>query len=260
MAGLPRTGQMVISLIDVTVEKVYERALEKQAEELRDFLSVVSHELRHPITLIRGYASILQEMLEEGGGLEDLAEHLQSIIQSSVRLSHLAEKLLEVSRIEQRRLTPEFRRQELMALVERAVRVIETRMGRTMKLHFPGSEAQIEADGDGIARLLVILLKNAVDFSPEEEPVEVRVGILPGRVRIEVMDRGPGIAEVHRQRVFERFYQVEAAKHHSCPGLGLGLYIAKNIAEGHGGRIWCGPREGGGTVFTVELPASAEDA
>lgn len=255
VAGLPRTGQTVISLIDVTMEKVYEQALEKHASDLRDFLSIASHELRHPITLIRGYASILREMAEEGAKAEDLAEHLQPIIESSVRLSHLAEELLEVSRIEQRRLVPAVRVQQLVPLVERAVEEITARMDWPVRLHGQAPDIRVEADGEGITRLLVILLENAVDFSPAGEPVEVRVGDLTGKARIEVMDRGPGISEEHRQRVFERFYQVEEVRHHSRSGLGLGLYIAKNIVEGHGGRIWCEPREGGGTIFTVELPA-----
>ncbi len=255
VAGLPRSEQMVVSLIDITVEKLYEQTLKKHASDLRDFLSIASHELRHPIALIRGYASILREMLEEGVKAADLSEHLPPIIESSERLSRLAEELLEVSRIEQRRLLPDARVQPLVPLIARAVEEIKARTDWSVRLRAADREMLVKVDGDGITRLLVILLENAVDFSPSGSPVEVDLKEAGGKVIIKVMDRGPGISEEHRERVFERFYQVEEVRHHSRPGLGLGLYIAKSIVEGHGGRIWCGPREGGGTVFNVELPS-----
>ncbi|MEJ5187563.1 MAG: sensor histidine kinase, partial [Candidatus Geothermincolales bacterium] len=94
-----------------------------------------------------------------------------------------------------------------------------------------------------------ILLENARKYSPAGSEVEVSVEAADEGAMVSVMDRGVGIAEEHRERVFERFYQVEEAQHHSKPGLGLGLFLAKRIVEEHGGRIWHEPRPGGGSIF-----------
>jgi PAS domain S-box-containing protein len=254
MARLPGSEEVVVSFIDVSMEKLYEEKLEEHAADLRDFLSVASHELRHPITLVKGYATILKEMLDEGMQPEELREHLSPIIESSGRLAHLAEELLEVSRIEQQRIIGPRKKQDLRPLVDRAAEEMVSRTEGAIRVSSTRDGIELTVDGEGIYRMLVILLENAVQFSPAGEAVEVSLDESEGSAVIRVMDRGPGIDEEHRERVFERFYQVEEVRHHSRPGLGLGLYIAKCIAEGHDGRIFCGPREGGGTVFTVELP------
>jgi signal transduction histidine kinase len=100
----------------------------------------------------------------------------------------------------------------------------------------------------------VILLENAVKFSDPGTPIDVEVSREDGQVLVSVMDRGIGIREDDRERVFDRFYQVEDALHHSKQGIGLGLYIAKEIVNGHSGKIWCEARPGGGSIFRFTLP------
>jgi two-component system sensor histidine kinase KdpD len=106
-------------------------------------------------------------------------------------------------------------------------------------------------------RLIAVLdqlLENADKYSPEAVPVLVTLESGPDGPLVSVLDRGPGIPEPDRERVFGRFYQVEDALHHTKPGMGLGLYIARRIVDAHGGRIWCEPRAGGGSAFRFSIP------
>ena len=113
----------------------------------------------------------------------------------------------------------------------------------------------MEADPERIARVLVILIDNAVNHSPRGSPVEVEANPVDEKgVTVAVMDRGWGVPEDERERIFKRFYQVEEAVRHSNPGIGLGFYIAREIVEAHGGKIWCEPHEGGGSIFRFTLP------
>jgi two-component system sensor histidine kinase KdpD len=112
----------------------------------------------------------------------------------------------------------------------------------------------LRVDPVKLAQLLVILLDNAVKFSPPESPIDIEASVYDGDLLVSVKDRGSGIPMTETRKVFERFYQLEDALHHSSQGIGLGLYIAKKIVEAHGGEIWCELREGGGSVFSFILP------
>jgi len=131
-----------------------------------------------------------------------------------------------------------------------------------MKKRFPQREFRFDVTGEigscpvdatRIHELLVILLDNAVKFSPSHTEIEVRVEAAREGIIVSVLDRGRGVAEESRERIFERFYQVEEAQHHS-EGLGLGLFLARQIVEGHNGRIWHEERPGGGSAFRFFLP------
>jgi signal transduction histidine kinase len=107
-------------------------------------------------------------------------------------------------------------------------------------------------DPERIHDLLVILMDNAVKYSPEVTDVEVTIEAAEDEVS--VLDRGIGVSAEHREKIFERFYQVEEAQYHSTPGLGLGLFLARQIVDGHGGRLCYETREGGGSAFRFTLP------
>jgi signal transduction histidine kinase len=111
-----------------------------------------------------------------------------------------------------------------------------------------------EVDAESFSRLLVILLDNAVRYSPIGSPVEVVTEGDNGKLVMSVIDRGIGVPEEEREKIFERFYQVESAIHKGTSGLGLGLYVGKQIVEAHGGEIDYRPRQGSGSIFRVTLP------
>jgi PAS domain S-box-containing protein len=253
MGLIPGTGNTVISLIDISREKGYENALEGTASQLRDFLSVASHELRHPITIIKGYIQLLEELVGDTP-IAQLPLILHSIDQAADRLDRLGDELLDISRIEERRFSVSKVPEELQPLLEQAVSEMGGGAGGGgYVVDMKGEAMLVEVDREKFIRLMVILLDNASKFSPPDSPIEILSEWGTGEVMISVMDRGTGVPEGSRERIFERFYQVDDVLHHSKPGLGLGLYIAQEIVERHGGSIWYEPREGGGSIFRFTL-------
>ena len=251
---LPGISKSVASLLDITEKKLYEKELENRAEQLRDFLDVAAHELRHPATLLKGYAMTLQEY---GGDLSapDIGNSLGAIMRGVDKLTSVVEDLLDVSRIERGSFSLAREYEEVKALADKAVEEMVARgMGNPVRVDFSEDLGPIWMDSDKILRLMIILLDNAVKYSPPNSPIEIRGEVSGGEAVVSVMDRGVGTPEEHRDMIFERFYQVGDVLHHSSPGLGLGLYIGRRIVEAHGGRIWHEPRPGGGSIFRFSLP------
>jgi signal transduction histidine kinase len=223
-------------------------------EELKDFIDIASHELRHPITIMKGYANTLQE-IDDRAGVMIRKEVLRAIDKGADRLNKLVLELLEVSRIERGYLTLEMKKHRLKPLIQNATKEMrEKGYENTFTLSISEKLGRQVVDEEKFIEILVILLDNAVEFSPEGSDVDIMAE--PGGeggAKISVLDRGPGIPEQEREKVFERFFQAEEALHHTT-GIGLGLYIAKQIVEAHGGRIWYEPREGGGSIFRFTIP------
>lgn len=221
-------------------------------ENLKNFIDIASHELRHPITLIKGYALSLKERWHN---LEDAQaqEMLSAIDEGTERLTRLVEGLLDLSRIERGILQLDTVKVEVLPLIQKVVREMRG-ADRNLVLRTLGETGSCRVDPERISQVLVILLENAFKFSPYGEVVELEVEAHPSHLLFSVMDRGPGVEEEKRELIFDRFYQVEQARYHSKPGLGMGLYIAREIVERHGGRLWYEPRSGGGSVFRFTVP------
>lgn len=228
---------------------------ERMAHEtaLKDFIDIASHELRHPATLMKGYAATLKEhwtRLSE----ETRREMLEAMDRGTDRLDLLIRELLDVSRIERGRLDLNLQKVSLRSVAERALAEMEARGNRgRFRLNVPAELSPRTADPDKLHRVLIILLENAVNFSPPESLIELSAEERGGLAVFSVLDRGPGVPEKDRERIFERFYRVEDVLHHSKSGMGMGLYIAREIVEAHGGKIWYEPRPGGGSVFRFTL-------
>ncbi len=244
----------VVSLMDISKEKERERVLEEKAKQMRDLLAIASHELRHPLTLVQGYAAFLRK---SGDSLdaESYDRALQGIQEGAGRLTRLVEGLLDVNLIERGVYPARRRPTDLRLVVEKVAEEFRVKERREIALDLRGELERVCLNPEMISQLLVILLENACKFSPSDTAVEVRGEGREGRVRISVLDRGIGVPSEERERIFELFYQVEKVMHHSIPGLGIGLYIARKIVEAHDGRIWHRDREGGGSEFTFEFPA-----
>jgi len=223
-------------------------------QELRSFIDVASHELRHPVTIVNGYVTCLENQWDNID--EDKRKlFLADIVQGAERLSKLVEDFLDVSRIERGSFPIAKQKAHISPLVERAIAEMRSR-GATNDFDSSISD-QVDAiniDPEKTVELLIILLDNAVNFSPDDSKIEVKAESENEEIVVSVVDRGIGVADNIRGKIFERFFQGDDAEHHSKPGIGIGLYIAREIVDAHGGRIWCEPRDGGGTVFSFTMP------
>lgn len=241
-------------ITDITEKKDYERRLEEYASRMRDFMDIAAHELRHPATLLEGYASTITNR-SAALSPEAFDDCLRGIHVGARRLVYVVDELLDATRIQRGAFAIDPRPTDLVAVAAGALEEIGARYrGRTLHLDIPYASVVADADRERLGRLFIILLENAVKHSPPGAPVELRGRRERGEMLFSVLDRGPGVPRGEEAKVFQRFYQVGGALHHGGPGLGLGLYIGKRIVEEHGGRIWNEPREGGGSVFSFTVP------
>jgi PAS domain S-box-containing protein len=258
IAMVPDNGQQVTEVIirDISERKIAQSTIDKQTEKLRDLIEVTAHELRHPATIFKGYAFLLLERRDRLSP-EAFDDALHSIDEAANRVTRLVNDLFDASRIE--RGTMDIKREEVQPgkLIIRAVEEMRVKgCERDFVLSSLDIDTELRADGERIKQVLWILLDNADKFSPDNTNVEIWHEGKDADVVFHVADRGPGVPEEKRTLLFEQFFQGEDVLHHSTPGIGLGLYIARTIVVAHGGWIEVRPREGSGSDFCFGLPAS----
>ena len=248
-------------LIATTVQNI--RAFEAEratVEELRrlsalraDFVSMVSHELRSPMAAVIGSARTLEQRWRELRP-EQREAFLAVIGDETGRLSNLIEDVLHTSRIEAGTFSYRFESVDLARLVRDSVSAAELAQDEVRVSADVGpGVTEIRGDGERLRQLFDNLVSNAVKFSQTGQEVRVTLAGENGVVRIAVRDQGPGIPPEHQGLIFEKFGR--AAAGHAKPGTGLGLFIARSIAEAHGGSLDVQSVVGSGTTFTVTLPA-----
>lgn len=240
----------------IETSRLYSHA--REAVKIRDeFLSVAAHELKTPITSLRGFAQALLRQARKGGSLDSLRSQraLEVIDDQSIKLADLISHLLDVSRLDSGQLTLERRNIEIGELVKGIVDTLQmTFPDRTLNLrvHEP---VWTSADPLRLEQVVRNLLDNAFKYSPADSRIDVDVWSPEiGLVKVAVRDRGPGIAVEHKERVFDQFYQIGSTSY--AGGLGLGLYISRQIVEMHGGRIDVESPEDGGTRMVITLPTA----
>jgi signal transduction histidine kinase len=241
------------------------RAAAEEAVAMRDrFLSVASHELKTPplISLLL-QAQLLERRVERASLLPEREQRaLQLISRQSRRLDRMIVALLDISRLELGQLSLNRESVDLCALARRTVAEVQP----TTEIHavtYTAPEDALFVDGDELRleQVLQNLLQNAIKYSPEGGPIEVIVEARAGQVCVVVSDRGIGIPEEALPRLFERFYRAPNAEPRHISGLGIGLYVVKEIVRLHGGSVGAGRQQGGGSRFFVCLPqASASQA
>ncbi|MBT2638514.1 two-component system histidine kinase PnpS [Bacillus sp. ISL-39] len=227
----------------------------KKLEQIRkDFVANVSHELKTPITSIKGFSETLLD-----GAMNDkatLEAFLAIILKESDRLQVLIQELLDLSKIEQQgfRLTL-----GKVDLVKESNEVIEILKGKAaqkdilLKLGQTSDNAVIEGDADRLKQVLINLVSNAITYTPNGGTVVISLSVQEDSVSIVVKDSGIGIEKSEITRIFERFYRVDRARSRNSGGTGLGLAIVKHIVEAHKGHIEVDSQIGKGTTFTIKL-------
>jgi two-component system, OmpR family, sensor kinase len=232
----------------VQIESALKQRQDSEAR-LRRFVADASHDLRTPLTSIRGYA----ELLRKGAFTEedDRRRALRRVEHEAERMAVLVDDLLLLARLDQGR--PVARAPvELRPLVADAVAAARAADStHPINLEAPYG-VLVEGDAHGLRQAVDNLVRNAVEHTPAGTPVEVAIGTTAEAVRVSVSDSGPGVRSDQLERVFERFFQVDPAR--TGRGTGLGLSIVAAIAEAHGGRAWVESVEGEGATFFIELP------
>ncbi|HZS39704.1 MAG TPA: response regulator [Polyangia bacterium] len=257
-AGAP-VGVVVV-LRDITERK----ALDRRKEE---FVSIVSHELRTPLTSITGALDIV--LKQYAGGLTDKQQRYVEMARDSCgKLNAIVDDLLDVAKVERGKLSMRMGAVDVGALARDAVerfRPAGEQKAITLQVR-TGEEVRIVGDADRLTQVLNNLLSNAIKFTPEGGRVELDVfgpAISRSWVGFSIWNNGVAIGEEHRERVFDKFEQIQSSNTRKVGGTGLGLAISRGIVEGHGGRIWVEGAEsaprgslGEGTRFCVVLPSS----
>lgn len=244
MAG----GLAVIELISKTAEVDISRAH-------TDFVANASHELRTPLASIIGYAETLQE---DPASLDDKTakKFLETILRESRRLQNLVNDLMSLSRIEAEKHERPSAKVDLKAIVSQAARDAATPGDRIDRLELDlGEGFEIAGDRQQLEQLVRNLVDNAFKYGGENTPVTVRLSeAVNSDAKLEVIDRGEGIAKEHVPHLTRRFYRTDPGRSRASGGTGLGLAIVKHIVQRHHGRLDIGSGLGQGTTITVRLP------
>lgn len=243
------------------------RELEERNEELRqayeevqeldrlksDFVSMVSHELRSPLTVISGAVELT---LEEPELSDEYARKMLGLVGAkSQRLARLVEGILDVSRIDAGKLFLERTEVEIPPILDQVVSSLQaTAVFHWFELHGTDDLAPAWGDEDRIEQILFNLLDNAVKFSPSGGPIVVQTRRGDGEITISISDTGVGIPAAQQRKLFQKFHRLDGSDSRETYGHGLGLYITKGLVEAHGGRIWVESAEGRGSTFSFTLP------
>jgi two-component system sensor histidine kinase KdpD len=222
----------------------------------REFLSLITHDLKTPLTSILGYAALLRDRGDEVGD-EYRREFADTVIQQSQRMLNMVEQLITANTLEEG--APALSREplDLAGLVKGSVDAFGGVLrDREVNLMVPDSLPTVFGDRSAVEHIMANLLDNAVKYSPDGSPLAVAVSEASGEVRVSVSDHGPGIPEEHRDRVFDRYGRGDAPGRSGS--VGLGLFIVRSLAEGHGGRVWADDAPGGGASITFTLPVRSD--
>jgi signal transduction histidine kinase len=243
--------------------RLFEEA--RDAVRARDeFLSAAAHELRTPVTTVKGYAQMLLRAQVKAGLASDRAsQFLLAIDESTDRLRVLTDDLVDVSRLRLGQMPLRPRPMDLVQLTRRLVDRYETQFEErhTLTLVSETEQAVVNVDPDRIEQVLTNLLENAAKYSPEGGQITITISPMRDGIQIEITDPGIGLPAAFKDSIFEPFRRAENAIRDNVPGLGLGLYICANIVERHGGHIDAiSPGEGRGTTFRLWLPSEGPAA
>jgi signal transduction histidine kinase len=227
------------------------------AQKKATFVTNVSHELKTPLTSISLFIELLRG--KRPVSAEKRESYLSQMASETERLTRLINNVLDFSAATARTGRKRYAMETIDAgaVTEQIVESQRVRLesrGFSLSLSHPAGETPVRADGEALKQVLLNILANAEKYSPGRKEIEVTVESAADNVLVHVLDRGIGIAENDRERIFREFFRVDDSLSSRVQGTGLGLTIARRIARDHGGEVTCLPRDGGGSDFVVRLP------
>ena len=228
----------------------------REAEELKStFISVISHELKTPVALIKGYVGTLRRE-DANWDREVVKDSLAVIEEEADRLTGLIENLLDASRLQAGGLSISPSDVTLNILAKRIAERFQIQSSiHKINVDFPDDFPIVTGDETRLEQVLANLISNAIKYSPQGGEIQITGQVLPAQVIVCITDQGPGIAPEDIPHIFDRFYRSSSAKRNT-KGAGLGLYLARAVIEAHGGRIWIDPRPGKGARICFSIPRS----
>jgi PAS domain S-box-containing protein len=242
-------------VIQCSLRDVSER--QEQDKRKDEFISMASHELKTPVTSLKGFLSLVQRRLSRQDD-EKVQHYLARMDIQIHKLTTLINDLLDLSRMQTGKL---IYREEAFLMDELVQEVIVSiqETTQTHRLLLEGqTQATIFGDRDRIGQVLINLLNNAIKYSPHADTVLIRMANERQKILVSVQDFGIGITKDHHRKIFERFYQVTEPAEKTYPGLGIGLYISSEIVRRHGGQMWVESQKGKGATFHFTLPLMEE--
>jgi PAS domain S-box-containing protein len=234
----------------LAIEDITERREIEQRKE--DFISIASHEMKTPLTSIKGNLQLLHRKAQQNNDTQYL-NGFQTAAKSVARLEKLIYDLLDVSKIQSGKVGFNFMKFNFRDLINEAVEGVQATT-QTHTLILTGSaDVEVTADFGRLEQVLLNLLSNAVKYSPDGKNVIIHTSILPEYVKVSITDKGVGIHERDHKRIFERFYRADQISE-KFPGVGIGLYVSNEIIKEHKGTLWVESQEGKGSVFSFTVP------
>jgi len=229
----------------------------REARQKTSFVANVSHELKTPLTTLRMYAELLRE-----GRVREPAQrqhYLDVMVTECARLTRLVNNMLDFGRLEQHRRTYALEPLELTAWLPAFLDTSRLRLedaGLQLTVQLPAAPLTVHTDRDALEQAVLNLIDNALKYAAAGKTVEVELAPAEGGARLDVGDRGSGVPEELREKIFEKFYRLDQSLTARVPGSGLGLSIARRLLRDLGGDLVCLPRAGGGACFRIILKNS----
>ena len=233
------------------------RTLQEAVQRKSDFLTVIAHELRTPLTTIKGYGHFLRLGTLQGANLDHAVQAIVNNTDAIVRLINNILFLQELELIE-----PAFEPVDVATLINAiltTVRFHAAKQALTFRLDLPPDLPMVSADLDGLTQAIGALIDNAVKFSPNGGEIVIATRVDDGQLRVSIQDPGVGIPPDQMYHIFDRYHHLEAVGDHLFGGVGLGLPIAKQVVEQHGGNISVVSSPGKGSTFTITIPVERKN-
>lgn len=261
---LDQTGRMTDIIANVRDLTRYREEQELQ----KTFISVVSHELKTPVSIIKGYAGTLRRQQEANWPPEVLDEYYATIEEEADQLTELIDRLLEASRLQAGTFKLELDEVWLPKMAEDVARKFTSQTDQhILEVSFPDDFPVVCGDDRRLTQVFNNLVSNALKYSPDGGKVEITGEVRPEYVLVSVRDEGIGIPEHEKHRIFQKFARLDNALSRKTEGTGLGLFLTKAIVEAHDGRIWFSNNGGNdesagktGTTFTFCLPRDGSES